>query len=255
MDFVQVLIQGDWSRLRILAVDVTGSRNQLVLPRSCDAMAVAHDGVFRQLAPHTANVQNYSLPGGSRLDLALKCNVEGMYNVTFAGEVVAAFNVSAGTVSSATPYAGGTSQWVPFRPPYLADMRSRVANSTFTMTVGTDNINGKEYDPLTPLRDISYSSVEEWTLKSSMTMPIRTSTFAMQVVACPGYDSGEFYDHIVATTASDCTVRLRVLNFSGKFVAQASNFKDAQQGAKSWFRVSPGGFKASTSDIDQKGCS
>jgi hypothetical protein len=46
-----------------------------------------------------------------------------------------------------------------------------------------------------------------------------------------------------------------MINFSGKFVAQSSNFEDAEQGARSWIKVSSGGVKAGTDDIDQKVCS
>jgi hypothetical protein len=235
-------------------VDATGSRNQLVLPESCDSVAVAYDGIWRSFVPDTLNAQAYSLPGGGRLDIALKCNVEGVYNVTYAGKFVASLNVTAGVISTATPYAGGTNKWKPFRPAYLVDMRS-FANSTFTVTIGENSVNGKSYDLSDPLRDVTYGSVEEWTLKLSQAFPIRTSTYPMQVVSCPGYSTGEFYDTIAATDTNDCIVRLRVLDFSGKFVAQSSDLRYAQQGAKAWFKVSSGGVAASTDDINQKTCS
>jgi len=254
-DSVQALVLGEWYRVRFAVVDVTGARNTLDLPSSCDSYAVGHDGVWRFLVPQLNSTRSYSLPGGSRLDVALKCNALGFFNVSFSGQVVTGFNVTEGNLTSATPFAGGTAQWAPFRPPYLTDMQNQSVSSNFTLTALNQTINGLRYSPSTPLRSVAYGSVEEWVIVGAKSNPIRTTTFHMQVVRCPGYSPGEFYDTITAAdTNSECRVRLRFINFSGKFVTQSNGFNKAQQGTRTWMNVTDGGTQPSFSDFAQNTC-
>jgi FtsP/CotA-like multicopper oxidase with cupredoxin domain len=247
------LIRNEWYRFRVAAIDIAGNTNDLVIPDACEARAVAHDGVWRFKVPKDTAASIYPMTASDRVDLAMKCTVAGIHNVTFAGTTVVRFIVAEGPTTDATPYDESGQQWVPARPKYLSDMMQSTVDRTFELRMSGSNINEFSYSQLDTF---DYNSVVEMNLKDIDMHPLWMHVHWMQIVSgCANhYDVGEFYSIVRGIAGQYCNVRVRIADFSDKFDVHCSILTHMETGALVWFNVTSGGHVQDWTDRDEFTC-
>lgn len=214
-DVVQV-IANEWYRLRVALVDPFGLTLYLEVAQGCEALTVAHDGVWRSTVPAPSTDGLFAATGSSRLDLALKCNASSV--VLLADSPVLWLDVIDGNTTLASPFTADGNVWMPQRPYYLRDLRSAdiAMDATFDVTISRRDINGVSYNMFTPLHTMKYDTIQEWIIRGDGRHPFHLHIFHVQVVSPDGcgdlHEFGEFYDTIYSP-GIDCIVRFYVIDF------------------------------------------
>mmetsp|Transcript_23862 Transcript_23862/g.39440 ORF Transcript_23862/g.39440 Transcript_23862/m.39440 type:complete len:671 (-) Transcript_23862:81-2093(-) len=260
------LVQDEWYRLRILAVNVESHRDQETIAFDgtvCDVRALAHDGIFRFHVPKSKAQSEFLLSSSSRLDVAIRCSDHAEITIGRHAKttVVATIQVDASKPpSSVTPFVSGTDTWKSARLEYTKDLRHLSLESTtnpWTVKIEETNINGINSGRKEPLcnddgNDFAYGTVQEIELKGADTHPFHVHMYPMQVVSSSGsgsgscgsgHDAGQFYDTIVTAGGGSgpCVLRLHFIDVAGPTTVHCHIFQHADQGALGYFNVVDGG--------------
>jgi FtsP/CotA-like multicopper oxidase with cupredoxin domain len=224
-----------WYRLRILAVSPDAKPETVIFPPECDAYALAYDGVYI-FNPPRARLDAYKMTGASRLDVALKCTVVGIFQVantdgwspSLPGGVIAwhgqgweglpsiatlvvsdvdsSSNNTSTTWIKTGPFLSDGLAWKSYRPNHLRDLRNvTVVDNTWSIDMGQyGKLNGLPYNIDCPLKDsngqnFKFESVQEWIHTSVQMHPAHVHVYHQQVIGSgcgEGHDVGEYYDTI-----------------------------------------------------------
>jgi len=237
----------EWTRLRVSISEATAAKKDLQITGCDDVRVISYDGVPRSEIPSDP-VTTVTLTGASRVDLAIKCSA-GEADVVYGNTVAARLVVSGSGDGTITPFADGVgATWNPFRPAYLEDMLGLQPNLTYEATMTASQINGKNWDAVTPLLTYGRDQVFEWTLSGTNAHPFHLHLYHMQIKSaggCGHHEPGEWYDTISAR--GDCVVRFRTNDIGGRCVLHCHVLSHEDNGSMHWINVT--GFPpASTMD-------
>jgi len=256
------MIENEWYRLRILHIQSKAERVGITFPDECEAHVVAWDGVWRFDGPDTEPSRQIEPTGAGRTDVAIRCDTAGDYAL-LAGKnedetEVATLSVVAGTSTDASPFLTGDLSWEPYRPDYLADLESEVADEEYAiaLTGPPGMINGEEWDEDVPLRELTYGTLQDWTISGTTEHPFHHHIHHMQTFNCTGHEDGQYYDTIVAEN-DDCRIRYIASGYSGRTVMHCHNVEHEDHGMMVWYNVTDGPLSSIQSEVDrdQKICS
>jgi len=269
------VVDRQWYRLRMLMVRADAEPEQLVFGAGCQVHAVAHDGVYRRAVPRAAASNRYVMTGASRLDVALRCDKSaagesGRVELRVgngAGHVVARFTVVDGAAaSSATPFRGTgptAAPWASWRPAYLRSLLDATADTTFSVRMDRDTLNGLHYSERCALKadggaDFVVDHVQQWHLSNTDKHPFHVHLYHMQVVqpgGCGWHEHGEWYDTIAYVPddrigvrgderraansggTTTCLVRFRLADIGGRVVLHCHVLEHEDAGAMAWINV------------------
>ena len=149
-------------------------------------------------------------------------------------------------------------EWRPQRPYALQDLRNFDVpdGNTLEIKLGYDYVNGKKWDPETPLATIDYDSVHEWVLHQTAKHPFHIHLYHMQVVepgGCGVHEEGEWYDTISAP--GSCTVRFFTADIGQRCVLHCHVYFHEDNGSMSWVNVTGEGMSLNIVDSPQYQCS
>ena len=77
------LIAGVWYRMKIATINANAEPESIDIPSGCHSYALAYDGVYK-FEPPREKIERYYLTGASRMDIALKCDIIGIFNITIS---------------------------------------------------------------------------------------------------------------------------------------------------------------------------
>lgn len=275
-----------WYRLRVSTVDSDAISRNLTFHDDqgfCLIHKVASDGIWRSSVPgpmatvfelSKCNIRCYGIfstshclifalsiyiAGASRADFAIQClcpeRLESCHIPITYGDLHAA-TIRVGT----TQFSGINSmkEWYPQRPHALQDLRNLAVpdGNTLEIKLGYDYVNGKKWDPETPLATIDYDSVHEWVLHQTAKHPFHIHLYHMQVVepgGCGVHEEGEWYDTISAP--GSCTVRFFTADIGQRCVLHCHVYFHEDNGSMSWVNVTGEGMPLNTVDSPQYQCS
>lgn len=291
------LTANQWARLRTVFVkpemiwgqaifkDPAGlvlAWNTTTGPR-CEIYDIAQDGVYFSTVPWKPYAPNgetstyaFEVLGSSRLDLAIRCLTAGTFTLQFDGGVVARFtvlpeppvNFYSGAVAS--PFtSGGTAQWKPNRPAYLAELRQGFPGfpayiTTIMPSIPVDvsfaGFNGMYWDPLNPIYTVTYGRniLYEFVFTGTEAHPTHMHMQHFQIVepgGCGSLREGEHYDSISVYGNASCTVRVQFMDFTGKQLLHCHVLDHEDMGIMTFFDVTPvqaaGSFEASAAFVPE----
>jgi FtsP/CotA-like multicopper oxidase with cupredoxin domain len=253
-----------WYRFRIAAVDPTGQRQILKFPKGCVAHPVAFDGIWRHSISSSMKtdgrnlktIQEFSLTGASRIDLAVRCQHSGEYKITWADAPVATIHVIDSKNNRSIPPNDASpflrhAAWRPSRPEYLRDLSTLNDNDDkneeelhrFNVPALHDRSHGFGDNAMgTPLLEMPLHSLQEWKILQSQHHPFHLHVFPMQTFGCHGHVDGEFYDTIMSTLDNknnnnpvakeeeeNCRVRFRI-DVPGPIMMHCHSLSDTDAG-------------------------
>jgi FtsP/CotA-like multicopper oxidase with cupredoxin domain len=267
-DLELIMASNQWYRLRVAAVDPEGIRSNLVFPGTCDVHTVAYDGVWRFEVPRAEFNLEHSLTGASRRDVAIRCTAIGEHAIYFGPDasMLATLKVGIGIVGigafrnrpktpEASPYTITGSSWQPYRPNYLRDLSEEHSTlfEPFNVTAGATHINGLSYNPLEPLREFDYDTLQEWTIFNTAWHPFHMHVYHMQPFGCQGHEDGEYVDTVSSPTPG-CVVRFHIIDVASRVVMHCHVLIHGDAGAMAWINITNGGPIQSSVDREQYTC-
>jgi FtsP/CotA-like multicopper oxidase with cupredoxin domain len=263
------LTVGEWYRLRVVGVDMDGNSWRLRMPSGCTVLPVAHDGVWRFAVPGPAppsSTNEFRMTPAGRLDVAIRCNrVASSLSITAIPDPttnmlsanVATLSVRSGTTSGSSPFTSTNGTWAPKRPFYLQDLvGAGNPDKRYNLTISTSSINGNNFakNPVA-LETLQYGSLQEWTvINAADPHSFHQHVHHFQVVNCPGFHSGEFYDTIQPNTSTPCIIRTRLTGYSGNLFLHCHTIIHSEMGAAALFNVTEGGVVNPDTDMDEFVC-
>lgn len=222
-----------WTRLRLSLADHTGAQAALGLAcpgggsSCCEARQVARDSMYLSTVP-AAPATSWALGPVARIDLALRCT--GAATLSWGATSVVTIALAGASTSSASPFLGGTTSWVPARPNYIQDLRaaSVAAANTYSVGVtptsirwgvGTAAPTAFSWSTTVGVGSLALDTVHQFTLTAA-NHPFHLHVYPMPIISgCgAGYTEGEFYDTVEPTAAGTCVVRFRTINIGGRGV-------------------------------------
>jgi FtsP/CotA-like multicopper oxidase with cupredoxin domain len=255
---------GEWYRLRIVGVEMDGNSWRLRMPFGCTVLPVAHDGVWRFLVPGPppASSNEFRMTPAGRLDVAIRCNRRGTFQITAVSDVIASSNVAtlnvvSGTTTSATPFTSSNGTWAPKRPAYLEDLiGAGIPDQLYNISVFSSSINGVNFAKNPSVMEVlPYGTLQEWTIiNAADPHSFHQHVHHFQVVDCPGFSAGEFYDTIQPNTSTPCIVRTRLNNYGGNLFFHCHTITHSEMGAAALFNVTGGGIVNPDTDMDEFVC-
>ena len=181
---------------------------------------IAYDGVYTSKVPleSITGIGNV-ITGASRIDLAVKCDGPLAY-LKYSGKLIAEIKISATSGDeSYTPFCNGGGTWTPRSPHHPTTLQDVAIDpgNTFPIGMTASQINGAVWDPVNPLVERPFDSVQEWTLSGTNAHPYHQHLYHMQPQQdCGHHKQYEWYDTIAAS--GDCVVRFHMADIGGRCV-------------------------------------
>ena len=251
----------------------------------CISMIAGYDGVYRSKVPRP--VEDYPeqpnlfhFNGGTRLQLAIKCNSDAtmkvgkleskiyLYSVLDPEvPVLIEINVVDGMKTEASPYADESSltQWEPPRPQYLQDLQQWDGEieswRLFSKILGVDSFDYNQIKPVfngivydgQPSRNATFETVQEWdfygTAAAPSGHPLHVHVHHMQILGLndrsncgPNFEVGEWVDTVRINDQKNdpCKVRFRLNDYGGKVMIHCNDFMHSDAGMMGVVQVQGG---------------
>jgi FtsP/CotA-like multicopper oxidase with cupredoxin domain len=265
------IVDGEWTRFRIAVAHADATRLDVkIVGDACVFHILANDGVYLNEVP-SPEVPVATVTSASRLDLAVRCVSPGATaDLEIASRHVATITVVDGTPIDAVPFEQGQIPWSPSRPYYLQDLRDEEildSEHKLSVTLTSDTVNGKPWDVTTPLVNIAYDEVQEWTVMDSGVHPLHMHLYHFQIAdpeGCGHHEYGEWYDTGEWSVASDydlldlpallkltplslslskvsapgpCKIRFKTADIGGKMVFHCHIIQHSDMGSMAWAHV------------------
>lgn len=251
----------------------------------CTTMIAGYDGVYRSKVPRP--VEDYPeqpnlfhFNGGTRIQLAIKCNSDAtmkvgkkeskiyLYSVQDPEvPVLIQINVVDGEKTEASPYADESSltQWEPPRPQYLQDLQKYSGETEkwrlFSKILGVDSFDYSQIKPVfngivydgSPSKNSTFEAVQEWdfygTAAAPSGHPLHVHVNHMQIIGLanssdcgPNFEVGEWVDTVRINDQKNdpCKVRFRVNDYGGKIMIHCNDFMHSDAGMMGVVQVQGG---------------
>ncbi len=231
--------QNEWQHFRILVAHPVPTERTLAVGANCEVQLLARDGVWRTTAPKLLSTRSLSIPGASRVDLAVRCSNDS--NITIGGTTVANLYVNGAGNTTVGPFSGGSTggTWSALRPTYLRDLRSETNLNNASIQMGARAINGVKFNHDVPNLTLNANKVQHWSLSGSQQHPFHLHIYHLQTQNCGGdFESGEYYD--VVSRGCDVRFDLNAATakvFEGRTIFHCHVLEHEDQGAMGWADV------------------
>lgn len=231
--------QNEWQHFRILVAHPVPTERTLAVGSNCEVQMLARDGVWRTTAPKSLSTRSLSIPGASRVDLAIRCSNDS--NITIAGTTVANLYVNGAGNTTVGPFSNGSSggTWPARRPTYLRDLRTETNLNNVSIQMGARTINGVKFNHDVPNMTLDANKVQHWSLSGAQQHPFHLHVYHQQAQNCSGdFENGEYYDVV----SQGCAVRFD-LNattarvYEGRTIMHCHILEHEDQGAMGWADV------------------
>eukprot|EP01084_Bolivina_argentea_P016471 30826_1 len=262
---------GVWKRFRIVNADLT-QPNEYVLDANninspCEIYLISRDGVLihgrNNEVPRRISTRAMYFSVASRADVAVRCNVAGIYTIT-TNNINPTDNVIIANIVASDPFSAHTNvdltPFNPIRPQYLHSLLDVDVSEFNTETISIERfglsftINGQLFNGKDEylIDDIQAGSLQQWTILRANAHPFHIHINHFQVVNGGITGSDTNWTHIgdwLDVLNNQGIIRFSADRFGGKVVIHCHILQHEDTGTMALARIE-GGCDALGNDID-----